>query len=131
MQARDRRLLGLIEALRLVPLRNPAEDSAWSAAAEQASPQPEAAARGPPSLNDRSTAKAVWALAMLGGPVLFQSEMEAALKVRPEPALWAMIWRVLGCSGQGFYLCNTVFSNGFQCPGPPSNCLVICTWVCR
>lgn len=93
-QARDRRLLGLIEALRVVPLRNPAEDTAWSAAAENAAPQPETAASeaAAPPLNARSSAKAIWALAMLGGPVLFQLEMEAALNVRPPTAGSASAW---------------------------------------
>ena len=52
------------------------------AAAEAAEPQSEKAAPGPPCLDTRSTAKAVWSLAMLGGPVLFESEMDAALEVR-------------------------------------------------
>ena len=46
-------------------------------------PVPEEAAPGVPPLDARSTPKAVWALAMLGGPVLFQAEMDAALAVRP------------------------------------------------
>ncbi len=65
-QARDRRVSSLVEALSLSP------SDMWDdgASACQA-----------PSLDTRSCAAAVWSLAVFGGPLLFEAEMDALLEV--------------------------------------------------
>ncbi len=108
MQARDRRLLGLIEALGLAPPRPPPgeaveeqdEVAATLASAAESMPASEPFAEGAsasaatsgaaPQWTDRSSkmhpvcvTDAMWSLAVMGGPVLFEREMDALISVRP------------------------------------------------
>ena len=77
--------MGLIEALRVVRLRNPAEDPDYeyfnATDVSDAADSESGAVSAVPAMNVRSSAKAIWALAIFGGPVLFAPEMEATLKV--------------------------------------------------
>lgn len=107
MQARDRRLLGLIEALGLAPPRPPPgeaveeEDEVAATLASAAESMPASApfAEGAsasaatggaaPQWTDRASkmhpvcvTDAMWSLAVMGGPVLFEREMDALISVR-------------------------------------------------
>lgn len=102
-QARDRRLVGLVEALGVVPPRPPPggaaqpdlqQDADAAAAAAGTSgngadvPEASGAAEGAADqavdigkLHAVQVTDAVWSLAVMGGPVLFEHEMEALISV--------------------------------------------------
>ena len=104
-QARDRRLLGLIEALSVTPARLPPseqlqEQPDLDAAAEEAAPDAAGAGAGPsgeagrraaagsaaPRLHPVLVTNALWSLGVMGGPVAFEAEMDALASVQlPAP----------------------------------------------
>jgi hypothetical protein len=94
VQARDRRLLGLIEALSVTPPRLPPseqlqEQSQPDVAAEVASDAIGASAVAvsqddaqPQRLHPVLVTNAIWSLGVMGGPVAFEAEMDALASVR-------------------------------------------------
>jgi hypothetical protein len=107
-QARDRRLLGLIEALSVTPPRLPPseqlqEEPESDATAEEAAPDAAGSSAGPGSeaapqaagdsaaqqLHPVLVTNALWSLGVMGGPVAFEAEMDALASVRVlAPLAW-------------------------------------------